>query len=122
MLGPSEKMKLELAGGRYKFAALTDRVLRHFLTENAVKFYQSLNRILDDPDAFAYNRELVTRLRRVRGPRTGKRARLDTATTVPRQRGTDEALPPVATESERLARRLRGRAKAVKPAPSERPT
>lgn len=73
MLTVKDKMTLDLEGTRFKYAGAKDQAIHETFGETATRFYQRLNRILDDPAALAYDAVLVNRLRRLRDQRTAAR-------------------------------------------------
>jgi ABC-type antimicrobial peptide transport system ATPase subunit len=73
VLTVKEKMTLDLEGTRFKYAGAKEQRIREIFNETPTRFYQRLNRILDDPAALAYDAPLVNRLRRLRDLRASAR-------------------------------------------------
>jgi hypothetical protein len=68
-----DKMTLDLEGTRFKYAGAKEAAIRERFSESPTRFYQRLARILEDPDAVAYDAQLVNRLRRIRDQRVAQR-------------------------------------------------
>jgi len=59
--------------GWWRFAGTKEQTIREQLDMSAIRYYQLLNRLLDDPEALAADPLLINRLRRVRSSRMDTR-------------------------------------------------
>jgi hypothetical protein len=69
VLSDQDKLILTIEGRRYLNAGRKDVAIREELGLSSVRYYQVLNRLLDDPAAVAYAPLTVNRLRRLRHSR-----------------------------------------------------
>jgi hypothetical protein len=71
--GLSERERAMLAFERrwWRRAGAKEQAIRDTFGLSATRYYQVLNRLIDRPEALAYDPVLVTRLRRLRSWRTG---------------------------------------------------
>jgi hypothetical protein len=74
MLSVKDKMTLDLAGTRFKYAGAMEAAIRERFSESTTRFYQRLGVLLDDPAALTYDAQLVNRLRRLRDQRQRQRS------------------------------------------------
>lgn len=58
----------------WKYAGAKEQAIREHFDLSPTRYYQLLNRIIDDEDAEAYDPMLVKRLRRLRAARQRQRA------------------------------------------------
>ena len=58
----------------WKYAGAKEQAIRERFDLSPTRYYQLLNRIMDDDDALAYDPMLVKRLRRMRAARQRQRA------------------------------------------------
>jgi len=59
--------------GWWRFAGTKEQAIREQLDMSPIRYYQLLNRLLDDPEALAADPLMVNRLRRVRAARMDAR-------------------------------------------------
>lgn len=71
-----ELMMLDVERAWWKYAGAKDAHVREHLGMNPTRYYQSLNALIDRPEAMAYDAVLVKRLRRLRDRRRAARTRL----------------------------------------------
>lgn len=69
MLIDTDKRLLEIAGGFYKYEGARDQAYRDASGYTATRAAQRVNTLLDDPEALAWNPQLVKRLQRLRSTR-----------------------------------------------------
>ena len=69
VLTDSEKTVLEIEGLRFRLAGRKEVLIAERLGIPATRYYQVLNRLLDDPAALAHAPATVSRLRRLRHQR-----------------------------------------------------
>jgi hypothetical protein len=58
----------------WKYAGAKEQAVRERFDVSPTRYYQLLNRVIDDPEAEAYDPMLVKRLRRLRAARQRQRA------------------------------------------------
>lgn len=73
MLSVKDHMRLRLAGARYRHPAQRDTDALEQLGETPTTFWLRVDQLLDDPDAFAAEPQVVGRLRRLRDARAAAR-------------------------------------------------
>jgi Protein of unknown function (DUF3263) len=74
-LGEREREILAFERKWWKHAGAKDQAIRDRFQLSSTRYYQLLNRLLDDPDALAHDPILVQRLRRLRATRSRARGR-----------------------------------------------
>ena len=76
MLSATARAVLDLEGGFWRYQGAKEAAVRDQLGLSAVRYYQVLARLVDDPAALAYAPMTVNRLRRsVREPRSRRSVR-----------------------------------------------
>ena len=73
-IGPRERAILDFEREWWKYAGAKDQAVRERFSLSPTRYYQLLNRIIDDERALAYDPMLVKRLRRLRSARQRQRA------------------------------------------------
>lgn len=74
VLTAEAKRILDFEQRRYRLAGAKEQAIRAELDLSAVRYYQLLNALLDDPAAVEYAPTLVNRLRRLRAARVRQRS------------------------------------------------
>ncbi len=69
MLSEQDQKLLDFEARRFRQAGRKEAAIREQFDLSAIRYYQRLNQLLDDPDALAYSPSLVNRLRRLRDKR-----------------------------------------------------
>jgi hypothetical protein len=67
-------MTLDFEARWFKYAGAKEARIRELFDDSATRYYQRLNRLIDDPAAIAYNPLVVKRLQRLRDVRTVQRS------------------------------------------------
>lgn len=57
----------------WKYAGAKEQAIKDLFDMSATRYYQTLNRLIDNPDALAFDPMLVKRLRRMRSQRQKSR-------------------------------------------------
>lgn len=73
-LSADDKRLLDFAAERWRYAGNHAAAVEAEFGLTVTRYFQKLNRLLDDPDAEAYDPVVVRRLRRVREGRASARA------------------------------------------------
>lgn len=73
MLAPTDRAVLDLAARSYRHEGAREQAAHDELGMTATRFWQRLNLLLDDPDAYRAEPVLIKRLRRVRHARQADR-------------------------------------------------
>ena len=73
-IGPRERAILDFEREWWKYAGAKDQAVRERFSLSPTRYYQLLNRIIDDDRALSYDPMLVKRLRRLRSARQRQRA------------------------------------------------
>lgn len=71
-----DHMTLDLEAQWFKYAGAKETVVRDLFNESSTRYYQRLNRLLDQPAAMAAYPMVVKRLRRLREARRRERSAL----------------------------------------------
>lgn len=66
MLSDRDRAVLDIEGRLWHYAGAKEAAIREQLDMSAVRYYQVLNALLDNPSAVAYAPMVVSRLRRLR--------------------------------------------------------
>lgn len=74
MLSVKDKMTLDLEASWFKYAGAKEARIRVEFDESPTRYYQRLNRLIDQPDVLAYAPLVVKRLRRLRDLRREARS------------------------------------------------
>jgi len=80
MLSQRDKMVLDFERSWWMLPGPKDRAIREHLGVSAGTYYQTLRRLIEEPEALDYDPLTIRRLQRVRSARSTAR-RADTATT-----------------------------------------
>lgn len=72
-LGDRAKQILEFERRWWRYAGAKEQAIRDSFGLSATRYYQLLNRVLDEPAALAHDPVLVSRLRRLRASRSRSR-------------------------------------------------
>ncbi len=72
-LGERERRILDFEREAWKLTTAKERAIRERFGFSAARYHQLLNRIVDTPEALAYDPMLVRRIRRVREARRRRR-------------------------------------------------
>lgn len=75
MLSEQDLKILAFERGWYRYQGAKEQAVRDTFDMSATRYYQHLNRILDEPEALKAHPMLVSRLRRLREQRSGARRR-----------------------------------------------
>lgn len=75
LLSDTDRAVLDLAARTYQQEGAREQAIHDQLGMTATRFWQSVNRLLDDPDAYRAQPVLIKRLRRVRDQRQADRTR-----------------------------------------------
>ncbi|MGI8666527.1 MAG: DUF3263 domain-containing protein [Jatrophihabitans sp.] len=70
MLEDTDKALLDLEGQRFRQTGRKEAAIRERLDMSAIRYYQRLNQLIDDPEALAYAPMTVNRIRRLREHRS----------------------------------------------------
>ncbi|UFS59599.1 DUF3263 domain-containing protein [Subtercola endophyticus] len=73
-LDDRDRRVLEFERGWWQHAGLKEQAVRAEFGLSATRYYQILNRLIDDPAALAFDPMLIKRLRRLRDTRLAARA------------------------------------------------
>lgn len=71
----AERQMREFAGHRWQYAGNQETAVRAEFGVSLTRYWQVVNRVLDDPDALRFDPQLVRRLRRIRSARATARSR-----------------------------------------------
>ncbi|MFP4635639.1 MAG: DUF3263 domain-containing protein [Nitriliruptoraceae bacterium] len=74
LLSPRDAEILDFEREWWRYAGAKEQAVRERFDLSPTRYYQLLNRIIDDPSAEAYDPMLVKRLRRLRAQRQRQRA------------------------------------------------
>lgn len=74
MLAESDRAVLDLAARTYRHEGAREQAVHDELGMTATRFYQRVNVLLDNPDAYVAEPVLIKRLRRVRQARQADRS------------------------------------------------
>ena len=66
---------LDFERQRWKYAGVKEQVIRDTFDLSSTRYYQVLNKLIDTPEALAYDPTLVKRLRRIRDQRRAQNTR-----------------------------------------------
>lgn len=69
MVSERDRRVLDFEGSWWLYPGPKDRAIREYLGMSATRYYQRLRRLMDEPDALAYDPLTVRRLRRMRRQR-----------------------------------------------------
>lgn len=69
MLSEHDRQLLDFEARRFRQAGRKEAAIRELFDLSAIRYYQRLNQLLDDPEALAYAPTLINRLRRLREKR-----------------------------------------------------
>jgi hypothetical protein len=74
VLTVKDKMTLDLEATWWKYAGAKEATIRELFSESPTRFYQRLNRLIDQAEALEYAPLVVRRLQRLRDQREHQRS------------------------------------------------